>query len=75
MAKVMISLPDELLARADERARERGLTRSGLLQTLVQDELSDVAEARLRKVDRLLARTARFDGRGAEHVRRDRDSR
>jgi metal-responsive CopG/Arc/MetJ family transcriptional regulator len=36
MAKVMISLPDELLARVDARAGERGSTRSATIRELAE---------------------------------------
>jgi metal-responsive CopG/Arc/MetJ family transcriptional regulator len=47
VAKVMISLPDELLARLDAQAAERGSTRSATLR--------DLAEAALGERERLLA--------------------
>jgi metal-responsive CopG/Arc/MetJ family transcriptional regulator len=36
--KVGVSLPDDLLAFADEEARRRGTTRSGLLAQLLAEE-------------------------------------
>jgi hypothetical protein len=36
MTKFSASMPDEVLAAADELARDRGLTRSGYLTSLVQ---------------------------------------
>lgn len=39
MAKVMVSLPDDLLAEVDRRARLRGTTRSGLLAEAARREL------------------------------------
>lgn len=48
VAKVMISIPDELLERLDTRAKEGGETRSGLLQRLAERELQ-AAEARRRE--------------------------
>ena len=39
MAKVMVSLPDEVLARIDREARRRGTTRSGLLREAALREL------------------------------------
>ncbi|HEV3313199.1 MAG TPA: type II toxin-antitoxin system HicB family antitoxin [Chloroflexota bacterium] len=41
MAKVMVSLPEQLLQRIDEEAKRRGTTRSGLLQTAARRELGD----------------------------------
>jgi predicted DNA-binding protein len=58
MAKVMISLPDELLARLDAQAAERGSTRSATIR--------DLAEAALGERERLLAqRMADLDGHAA----------
>ena len=46
MAKVMVSLPDELLQAVDTEAAHRGTTRSGLLRELAEEAL------RLRSVHR-----------------------
>lgn len=60
MAKVMISLPDELLARVDAQAAEAGRTRSAAIR--------DLAEAALRARERLLAeRMAGLEGRESGH--------
>lgn len=40
MAKVMISLPDELLAAVDERAAERATSRSAFLAAAARRELT-----------------------------------
>jgi len=53
MAKVMISIPDKLLARLDARAREVGETRSGFLQRLAQREVDAGQERRRRELKRL----------------------
>jgi metal-responsive CopG/Arc/MetJ family transcriptional regulator len=39
MAKVMVSLPDDLLRAVDVEASRRGTTRSGLLRELAEDTL------------------------------------
>jgi len=39
MAKVMVSLPDDLLRAVDAEASRRGTTRSGLLRELAEDTL------------------------------------
>ena len=60
MAKVMISLPNELLARLDAQAAERGSTRSATLR--------DLAEAALGERERLLAeRMGELEGHAAAH--------
>jgi len=41
MARVMISLPDELLARVDARASEEGITRSAALRALTEAALGE----------------------------------
>jgi metal-responsive CopG/Arc/MetJ family transcriptional regulator len=60
MAKVMISLPDELLARLDAHAAEQGHTRSAAIR--------DLAEAALGERERLLAKRMRqLDGHATGH--------
>ena len=39
MAKVMVSLPDDLLKAVDIEAERRGTTRSGLLRELAEETL------------------------------------
>jgi hypothetical protein len=53
MPKVMISMPEELLARVDREAGARGTTRSGFLQEAAQRELGWPDPAR---IDAALAR-------------------
>lgn len=57
VAKVMISLPDELLARLDAHAAEHGDTRSGAIREL--------AEAAFGERERQLAKRMRALGGGA----------
>ena len=60
VARVMISLPDELLARLDALAAERGSTRSGAIRDLVEEALAERA--------RLLAiRMRELEGRATGH--------
>jgi predicted DNA-binding protein len=60
VAKVMISLPDDLLARVDAQAAERGSTRSATIRNL--------AEAALGERERLLAERMReLDGHVTGH--------
>lgn len=76
VAKVMISVPDELLKRIDMRAKGAGETRSGFLQRLAEREL-EVAERRDdEEVNRLLD-SVRIDLGGADIaqlIREDRES-
>ena len=60
VAEVMISLPDELLARLDAQATARGTSRSATI--------SDLAEAALGERERLLAdRMTELDGHAIGH--------
>lgn len=60
MAKVMISLPDQLLARLDAQAAEHGSTRSATLR--------DLTEAALGERERLLARRmSELEGHASGH--------
>lgn len=45
MAKVMISVPDEMLAEADRLANSLGTTRSGYIQRLIDGDLESRNEA------------------------------
>lgn len=77
VAKVMISIPDNLLDRLDARARATRETRSGFLRRLVEREL-DVAESHRRdEVERLLSAIGPLDLGGAsaaQLIREDRES-
>jgi metal-responsive CopG/Arc/MetJ family transcriptional regulator len=75
VAKVMVSFPDELLARIDEQARRRGTTRSGLLRDLAERELQRDAAMRLRTIHTLLAAAESHGGDGARQVREQRRAR
>jgi metal-responsive CopG/Arc/MetJ family transcriptional regulator len=72
MAKVMVSLPDELLARLDDHARRRGTTRSGLLRELAERELLIDSESRRDEIARLLRAAAPHGGASAQHMREQR---
>ncbi len=77
MAKVMVSLPDELLARIDREARRRGTSRSALLQEAAVRELGrpdpDALDAALARSRARFARAGGFDA--AELLRAERDAR
>jgi hypothetical protein len=77
MAKVMISIPDDLLSRIDDEAKRRGKSRSGFLQDAAHRALGRPDTA---KFDAAVARSrARFATSGAfdstELIRRERDAR
>ncbi len=77
VAKVLISMPDELLERVDREAKRRGSTRSGFIQQAAQRELGwpDPAtlDAALERGRAALAGVGAFES--AEHIRRERDAR
>jgi hypothetical protein len=54
VAKVMISIPDMLLERLDQRAKEAGESRSGFLQHLVEREVAVGERRRQEEINRLL---------------------
>jgi predicted transcriptional regulator len=78
MAKVMVSLPEDLLARIDQEAERRAVSRSALLAEAARRELSRpdparVAEAIVRS-ERRFARAGSFDAadlvQADRHIRR-----
>jgi metal-responsive CopG/Arc/MetJ family transcriptional regulator len=75
MAKVMISFPDDLLARLDDHARRSGMTRSGLLRRLAERELTADSAARRDRIHALLSSADRHGGNNARHVREQRRAR
>lgn len=75
VAKVMISIPDDLLARLDAQARANLETRSGFLRRLAERELAEDQNRRRQEIERLLAlATAPMGGDAAKLVREDRES-
>ena len=75
VAKVMISMPDDLLARLDARARANRETRSGFLQRLAERELS-AEQARMRdEIKDLLEKATVRGGMGGDAVRLIREDR
>jgi predicted transcriptional regulator len=75
-AKVMISMPDDLLERLDRVVAERGTSRSAFLQEVVRRELGwpDAAafDAALDRGRRALAGAGAFES--AELIREGRDA-
>lgn len=80
VAKVMISIPDDLLARLDTRARASQETRSGFLQRLAERELEDDERRRREEVRRLMKKIEDSFGDDETHIdaaqliREDRES-
>ncbi len=75
VAKVMISIPDELLERIDAHARSLRETRSGFLRRLAQRELLEKDSRRRRELEELLGPPMPMGGEAARLIREDRDSR
>jgi metal-responsive CopG/Arc/MetJ family transcriptional regulator len=75
MAKVMISMPDDLLARIDAQVKSEHATRSEFLRRLAERELAEENRQRQRGIEALLdAATGHFGGDGTKLVREDRES-
>jgi Ribbon-helix-helix protein, copG family len=77
VAKVMISIPDDLLARLDTQARANGESRSGLLRRLAERELDRAHAAKRREIESLLDKATVRGGMGgdaARLIREDRES-
>ena len=77
MSKVMISLPDDLLAELDAEVRRRSTSRSALLAAAARRELArrdpEEMTAAVERSQRRFREAGRFDS--ADLVRRDRDDR
>ena len=78
MAKVMVSLPDDLLRAVDTEARRRGTTRSGLLRELAEESLrrrSRRREERMAEINEAKGGSTRHGGGVAELVKATRPRR
>jgi metal-responsive CopG/Arc/MetJ family transcriptional regulator len=75
MVKVMVSMPDELLARIDARVASEHATRSGFLQRLAERELAQEQAERGARVAELLGEPVPLGGDAAKLIREDRESR
>ncbi|MGH3357479.1 MAG: CopG family ribbon-helix-helix protein [Nocardioidaceae bacterium] len=76
MSKVMVSLPEDLLADIDAEAKRRSSSRSALLATAARRELarrdSEQVAAAIARSERRFDRAEAFEA--ADLVRQDRDS-
>ena len=54
MAKVLVSIPDQLLKEIDARAKSLGESRSGYLRRLAERDLQDDEERRMAEFKRLM---------------------
>jgi hypothetical protein len=77
VAKVMISMPDDLLSRLDAQARANRETRSGFLRRLAERELEGARAAEREEIESLLEEAMVPEGLGgdaARLIREDRES-
>jgi metal-responsive CopG/Arc/MetJ family transcriptional regulator len=74
VAKVMISIPDELLERIDAHADANRETRSGLLRRLAERALAEESDGRRQEIERLLGPPVSLGGDAARLIREDRES-
>lgn len=73
MAKVMISMPDELLEQVDRRAKQAGTTRSGWLRELAERALENDTQARAERMRAYLDSAQPRGGDSARWIREDRE--
>jgi metal-responsive CopG/Arc/MetJ family transcriptional regulator len=69
MAKVMVSLPDDLLAEVDAEARRGGTTRSAVMRDFADAALRKRREGRVAAMRSLLGDVSPHGGRAAEQVK------
>jgi predicted transcriptional regulator len=77
VAKVMISMPDDLLGRLDAQARANRETRSGFLRRLAERELDAELAREREELEELLEKATVRGGMGgdaARLIREDRES-
>ncbi|HEV7400452.1 MAG TPA: type II toxin-antitoxin system HicB family antitoxin [Solirubrobacterales bacterium] len=74
VAKVMISISDNLLERLDAQARANRETRSGFLQRLVERELESESARRRKEFEDLLGPPIDLEVDAARLIREDRES-
>jgi metal-responsive CopG/Arc/MetJ family transcriptional regulator len=75
VAKVMVSLPDDLLKAVDIEAERRGTTRSGLLRQWAEDALrrrTTLRVERMAQIDALEGPVTGHGGGAAELVKANR---
>jgi metal-responsive CopG/Arc/MetJ family transcriptional regulator len=72
VAKVMVSLPDELLVAVDAEAARRGTTRSGFLRALAEEALRRRSAERAARIAEIMRDAEGHGGGVAELVKRHR---
>jgi hypothetical protein len=73
VAKVLISLPDDLLSRIDEYASRTKETRSGLLQRLAEKEIVADNARRKKEFEELLGPPLHLGGNTVQKIKEDRE--
>jgi metal-responsive CopG/Arc/MetJ family transcriptional regulator len=69
MAKVMVSMPDDLLSEVDAEATRLGTSRSAVLREFADSALRRRRMDRAAAMNRLLRQTAQHGGAAAERVK------
>ncbi|MBN9622674.1 MAG: type II toxin-antitoxin system HicB family antitoxin [Actinobacteria bacterium] len=69
MAKVLISLPDDLLGRIDEYAKRSAETRSGFLQRLAEQEIAADNARRKKEFEELLGPPIPLGGNAVQKIK------
>jgi len=69
VAKVMVSMPDDLLREVDAEARRLGTTRSAVLRRFADSALRERRAARAAAMRTLLEHPERYGGDAAESVK------
>lgn len=75
MAKVMVSLPDEVLRDLDRQAESKGMTRSGLIRQWTEEESRARSRRRaeeMRRIDEEAGPAVEHGGNVAELVKANR---
>lgn len=66
MAKVMVSLPDDVLKAIDVEAERRGTTRSGLLRVLAEESVIRRSRRRAERMAEISETGGQIVGRGGQ---------
>jgi HicB-like antitoxin of HicAB toxin-antitoxin system len=73
VAKVLISIPDDLLARIDEYAKRSAETRSGFLQRLAEKEIAADDALRKKEFEDLLGPPVPLGGDAVRKIKEGRE--
>jgi hypothetical protein len=73
VAKVLISLTDDLLSRIDDYAQRNGETRSGFLQRLAEREIAADNARRTKDFEELLGPPLHLGGNTVQKIKEGRE--